>query len=136
MNDTETRRLFYRFAEEQTLRRAHEFATHYASALGERKAYALPRSDEGHAVPLVAQNDKQTSVMLVTGEHRLLFSYGILVAFNVRSSRKAYRTESKFSRTTQRHIGSWIKWLVAAGHLDGVHDVGTLPQAEIEEVLR
>ena len=134
MMSTEARRLFKLFIQGSVDGAA--YARRVEHDLAPRARHALPKNDKGVSVPLVVQNDKATSVMLITGEHRILFSYGVCVAFHVRDTHEVFYTTKEHSRTTNNHIATWIKWLVTAGYLDTVTASRTLPQQDIEEVLR
>lgn len=61
------------------------------------------------------------------GDKRILFSYQTPVAFDVLTpeGRKYYKTETYYSRTTSKHINSWLP----------KHLVVTLTQAEFDEAL-
>jgi hypothetical protein len=53
-------------------------------------------------------NPKETKHELETFTKHALYSYGTLVAFRIKGCDAIYRTDTKHSRTTERHIKQWI----------------------------
>jgi len=96
-----------------------------AAALG--RAVAHLEGSPGKRSPLQLRTDvgSKTMVELVTDEYRILFSYGTPVAYIVEATGHAYRTDERWSRTTQSHITRWLAGRVAV----------TVPQSDISGLL-
>jgi hypothetical protein len=50
---------------------------------------------------------KRNVTELVLNDYRVLISYSTPVAAQDRRTKQYYRTQTKYSRTTTRHINSW-----------------------------